>query len=249
MPATALDWLSKKRKRRYGEDMSDRGNDLARSLADLALTMQDQAGTESTLEAVVKGAVEIVPGVRWAGVSMIEGRTVTPRAPSDPLVARLDMLQTELDEGPCLCSLREHRTVLIDDMTTETRWPRFAAAAVEMGARSLLSFQLYVLQQNLGALNLYGAEPGVFSEDSEFIGAIVAQHASIALFGAEAESQFEEALHSRDEIGQAKGIIMERFKIDSMAAFRLLVKLSQDANVKLSDIAHRLVNSVDDETT
>ncbi|AHC24739.1 MULTISPECIES: GAF and ANTAR domain-containing protein [Mycobacteriaceae] len=228
--------------------MSDRGNDLARALADLALTIQDQAGTESTLEAVVKSAVEIVPGVRWAGVSMIEGRTVTPRALSDPLVAKLDMLQTELDEGPCLSSLREHRTVLIDEMTTETRWPRFAAAAVELGALSLLSFQLYVLQQNLGALNLYGGEPGVFSEDSEFIGAIVAHHASVALFGAETESQFEEALTSRDEIGQAKGIIMERFKIDSMAAFSLLVKLSQDGNVKLSDIAHRLVTSMDDET-
>lgn len=242
-------WLSARRTQRYRRNMSDRGNDLARALADLALTMQDQAGTESTLEAVVKGAVEIVPGVRWAGVSMIEGRTVTPRAPSDAVVAELDRLQTELDEGPCLSSLREHRTVLIEDMATETRWPRFAAAAVELGARSLLSFQLYVLQQNLGALNLYGGEAGVFSEDSEFIGAIVAQHASIALFGAEAESQFEEALHSRDEIGQAKGIIMERFKIDSMAAFRLLVKLSQDANVKLSDIAHRLVNSVDNEST
>ncbi|MDO3403596.1 ANTAR domain-containing protein [Mycolicibacterium neoaurum] len=88
----------------------------------------------------------------------------------------------------------------------------------------------------------------MFSEDSEFIGAIVAHHASVALFGAETESQFEEALTSRDEIGQAKGIIMERFKIDSMAAFSLLVKLSQDGNVKLSDIAHRLVTSMDDET-
>ncbi|MGN7782733.1 ANTAR domain-containing protein [Mycolicibacterium sp. 22603] len=229
--------------------MSDRGNDLARALADLALTMQDQAGTESTLEAVVNGAVEIVPGVRWAGISMIEGRTITSRAPSDPLVAKLDMLQIELDEGPCLSSLREHRTVHIEDMVTETRWPRFASAAMELGARSLLSFQLYVPQQNLGALNLYGGEADVFSEDSEFIGVIVAQHASFALSGAEAETQFEKALHSRDEIGQAKGIIMERFKIDSMAAFRLLVKLSQDANVKLSDIAHRLVTSVDDETT
>ncbi|WP_304108783.1 ANTAR domain-containing protein [Mycolicibacterium bacteremicum] len=82
--------------------------------------------------------------------------------------------------------------------------------------------------------------------DSHYIGGIVAQHASVALFGAEAETQFEEALSSRDEIGQAKGIIMERFKIDSMAAFHLLVKLSQESNVKLADIAHRIIASSDE---
>ncbi len=219
---------------------------MAQALGDLALTMQDQMGTTSTLEAVVKGAVGIVPGARWAGVSLIEGRQVIPEAPSDPLVARLDTLQTELNQGPCLSALREHHTVLIDDMTTETRWPKFTAAAAELGVRSLLSFQLFVPRQNLGALNLYGGEPGVFSDDSHHVGGIVAQHASVALFGAEAETHFEQALSSRDEIGQAKGIIMERFKIDHMAAFHLLVKLSQEANVKLTDIARRIVASVDE---
>ena len=225
--------------------MSDRGDDVVRALGDLALTMQDQPGTASTLDAVVTGAVAIVPGARWAGVSLIDGRQVTPMAPSDPVVAELDLLQTELDEGPCLSSLREHHTVLIDDMATETRWPTFTAAARERGVRSLLSFQLFVPRQNLGALNLYGGEAGVFSADSHYIGATIAQHASVALFGAEAETQFEVALSSRDEIGQAKGIIMERFKVDSMGAFHMLVRLSQDSNVKLADIAHRIIASLD----
>ncbi|MCV7435070.1 GAF and ANTAR domain-containing protein [Mycolicibacterium bacteremicum] len=227
--------------------MVDRGNDLARAVGDLALAMQDQTSTESTLTMLVRGAVGIVPGTRWAGVSLLEGRKVEPRAPSDPLVATLDLLQTELDEGPCLSSLREHHTVLIADMAAETRWPRFTASALDLGVHSLLSFQLFVLQQNLGALNLYGGEPGVFSDDSHRIGGIVAQHASIALFGAEAEAHFEAALSSRDEIGQAKGIIMERFKIDSVSAFNLLVTLSQESNEKLADVAHRVVASMDDD--
>lgn len=227
--------------------MFDRGNDLARAVGDLALAMQDQTSTESTLTMLVRGAVGIVPGTRWAGVSLLEGRKVEPRAPSDPLVATLDLLQTELDEGPCLSSLRGHHTVLIADMAAETRWPRFTASALDLGVHSLLSFQLFVLQQNLGALNLYGGEPGVFSDDSRDIGAIVAQHASIALFGAEAEAHFEAALSSRDEIGQAKGILMERFKIDSVSAFNLLVTLSQESNEKLADVAHRVVASMDDD--
>ncbi|MGW0163501.1 GAF and ANTAR domain-containing protein [Mycobacterium sp. NPDC003323] len=224
--------------------MDVRGSDLAQVLGDLAITMQNQGDTESTLESVVKGAVDIVPGTKWAGISLIEGRTVEPRAPSDPVVAKLDILQGELNEGPCLSALREHHTVLIDDMAAETRWPRFAAAASELGAHSLLSFQLFVLQQNLGALNLYGGEPGVFADDSVYIGAIVAQHASVALFGAEAEHQFTHALASRDVIGQAKGIIMERLHVDAPTAFQLLIKLSQESNTKLIDIADQVVTSI-----
>lgn len=223
--------------------MADQLRDLAQQLADLAVNMQDQADTETTLHAVVKGAVNLVPGVQWAGVSLINGRTVQPRVPSDPVVAELDSLQTELDEGPCLTALREHRTVLIENMEVEQRWPRYCRAAAEQGAQSMLCFQLFVLRQNLGALNLYGGEPGLFAEDSMFVGSLLAQHASVALFGAESEAHFDAALASRDVIGQAKGIIMERFKIDAKSAFELMVKLSQDSNVKLIDVARRIVQT------
>lgn len=224
--------------------MAQHMRDLAQALGDLAVTMQAQVDTEATLQAMVKGAVDIVPGARWAGISLIENRTVESRVPTDPVVAELDKLQEQLDEGPCLSALREHHTVEITDTATDDRWPRFNAAAAELGARSLLCFQLYVVQQNLGALNLYGGQPDVFSEDSRHIGSIVAQHASVALIGAESENQFESALSSRDVIGQAKGIIMERFTLDPGAAFGLLVKLSQDTNVKLADVARSVVDSV-----
>lgn len=213
-------------------------------LGDLAVSMQDQVDTDATLRALVSGAVDIVPGAHWAGVSLIDGHDIESRAPSDPVVAKLDGLQIELDDGPCLSSLREHRTILIDDMATEARWPIFAAAANELGVHSLLSFQLSVVAQNLGALNLYSGESGVFADDSVFIGGIVAQHASVALYGAEAETQFDSALSTRDVIGQAKGIIMERFQVDARQAFRLLTRLSQDSNTKLVEVARLLVASI-----
>lgn len=217
--------------------------DLARELGELAIEMQNQVDTEATLQSIVDGAVAIVPGTRWAGISLIHGNAVEARVPSDPLVAKLDTLQSEVDEGPCLSALREHRTITINDMATETRWPRFCHAALELGVRSLLSFQLFVTQQNLGALNLYSVEAHAFSEDSEFTGQLLAQHASVALFGAAAEAQFDDALSSRDVIGQAKGIIMERFDLDAFAAFELLRTLSQQSNEKVVDIARKVIRT------
>src|SRR5689334_6613442 len=107
--------------------------DLAKVLADLAIEMQSHPDTETTLQSIVEGAVAIVPGARWAGVSLIQGRAIEPRVPSDPLVAKLDALQSELNEGPSLSSLREYRTVLINDMAGESRWPRFCQRSLELG--------------------------------------------------------------------------------------------------------------------
>ncbi|MDG4667974.1 GAF and ANTAR domain-containing protein [Mycobacterium sp. 236(2023)] len=225
--------------------MGGRERELAQVLGDLALEMQGQSDTESTLQSIVTGAVAVVPGVRWAGISLIEGPKVKPRVPSDPIVAKLDAIQSELNEGPCLSALREHRTVLIDDMAAETRWPRYCETAMDIGARSLLSFRLFVQNRNLGALNLYASEAGVFADEPMLIGEIVAQHASVALIGAAAEASFDAALSSRDVIGQAKGIIMERFRVNSTAAFSLLTRLSQESNTKIVDIARDLVATID----
>ena len=214
---------------------------MAQILAELAMDFQDQEDTESTLRSIVEGAAAVVPGTRWAGISLIEGREVLPRAPSDPLVARLDGLQSSTDEGPCLSALRDHRTVLIADMAAETRWPRFCSAAVELGVGSLLSFQLFVRRHNLGALNLYAGEPGVFDQDSIVIGELLAQHASVALIGASAVTQFRSAITSRDVIGQAKGLLMHRENIDSTQAFALMLKTSQNTNVKIVELAHWIV--------
>jgi hypothetical protein len=114
--------------------------DLAQVLGDLAVELQHQTDIESTLQAIVDSAIAIVPGACWAGISLIKGREVESRASSDRLVAELDEAQASFDEGPCLSALREHQTVLIEDMAAETRWPRFTRAAAQRGAQSLLAF-------------------------------------------------------------------------------------------------------------
>jgi ANTAR domain len=128
-------------------------------------------------------------------------------------------------------------------MSQEARWPRFAKAALELGVRTSLSFQLFVLKDNLGSLNLYGGEASVFDEDSSLYGEILAQHAAVAMAGSQAAEQMQRAIASRDTIGQAKGIIMERFHVDALKAFALLTRLSQESNTKLFDVAKNVIDT------
>ena len=215
---------------------------LAQTLGNLAVEMQAQAGDQDTLHTIVNAAAEIVPGARWAGISLIEGKRVVAKVPTDPIVTTLYELQSELGDGPCLTVLREHLTVRIDDMGADTRWPEFSNQAAALGVRSLLSFRLFVRRDNFGALNLYGTEPDVFSDDAVDTGLILAQHAAVAMAGAAAQTQFQTGLASRDIIGQAKGLLMSRDSVTGVQAFAMLTRASQDANMKLADVARWLVD-------
>jgi hypothetical protein len=215
---------------------------LAQLLGDLAIELQHESGSAATLRAITEGAVTLVPGAWGCGISMVEGREITPEAPTNPVVAELDELQSSLNDGPCLSALREQHTVQIEDMATETRWPRFASAALDRGVRSMLSFRLFVIDDTLGALNLFGNHEAAFDEESLLIGGVLAQHASIAMIGATAEAQFDVALASRDMIGQAKGLLMQREHLTGLQAFALLLKTSQNANIKLVEIARWVVD-------
>lgn len=126
---------------------------------------------------------------------------------------------------------------LLDD----PRWPTFAEAAATAGVSSMLSFQLYTHNARKGALNLFGRRPGVFGADAEAVGAMLATHAAIALLAHDKELQFRSALASRDVIGQAKGMIMERFGVDAIRAFELLTHLSQDSNTRVAQVAAEIV--------
>lgn len=128
-------------------------------------------------------------------------------------------------------------------MGKDKRWPGFAQAAYDLGACSMLSIQLFVEGDKLGALNLYGQDVNVFDDESEQIALLVAAHAAIAFSDAKEIAQLTQALDTRDLIGQAKGILMERFKITPQQAFLVLTKASSESNMKLRDVAEHLANS------
>lgn len=218
-----------------------RQEDLAQAFGDLAIELQGKAGSSDILQGIVESAARLVPGARWAGISLVEGKTVVPKVPTSPGIAELDELQSQLNDGPCLSALRKHHTVQIDDMSADPRWPMFADAAQRRGICSLLSFRLFVEGGTLGALNIYGDKPFAFTDESINVGEVLAQHAAVAMIGAAAQTQFEEALATRDIIGQAKGILMHWMGVTGLQAFSLLTRLSQDSNKKLVDIARTVV--------
>ncbi|HEX3825491.1 MAG TPA: GAF and ANTAR domain-containing protein [Mycobacteriales bacterium] len=214
---------------------------LATRLSEVARALQDESTPADTLAAVVQASIDLVPGADEGSISVVMGRRdVTSAAASSSLPERVDALQAETGQGPCLDAVYEQQTVRVPEMSIETRWPHFAQRAFEAGALGMLSFQLYVEGDNLGALNLYSRRANAFSDESEHVGLLLAAHAAIAYAGARTEEQLGRAIDHRDLIGQAKGILMERFDIDAQAAFAILVKFSQESDIKLFEMATRL---------
>ena len=220
------------------------GADLAGRLSDLARELQREQDTDALLVDIVHAALDLIPHVAEASVSLVMGRrTVQSRAASGELPRTVDALQSATGQGPCIDAAYEERIVRVPDMGQEERWPDFAQAAYDAGARSMLSFQLFVKGDNLGALNLYGDDVNVFDAESEQVGLLVAAHAAVAFSDAQEIGQLTHALDTRDLIGQAKGILMERFKISSQQAFQILVRASSESNIKLRDVADHLARS------
>lgn len=219
-------------------------NQLAQQMSALARSLEAEDLTDTMLANLVAAAVAQIPGVDEGSISVVTGRRdVTSQSPSSDLPERVDALQAEVGEGPCLDAVYQERLVRVPDMRTEQRWPRFARRAAEAGAASMLSIRLWVEGDNLGALNLYGRRPNAFDEESEQIGLLFVSHAAVAMAGAQKKDQFAESVATRDLIGQAKGILMERYQIDSLKAFAVLVRVSQSSNRKLRDIAVELANT------
>jgi hypothetical protein len=200
---------------------------------------------EPTLRQVVASAVETVPGADAGGISLASKGRVESRAALDDRVRRLDELQAGLGEGPCMAALDDPElgtAVVVDDLsgTDADRWPSFAEGAQQVGYRSMLSTQLSADGGVHAALNLYAHDAGVFDDYARTLAALFGVQAALVLYGVERANQLQTALGTRDVIGQAKGILMERYAVDADHAFQMLVRSSQDTNMKLTDVARWL---------
>lgn len=213
---------------------------LASVLSEVARALQAEPDVGSTLAAITRSAVAHIGGAA-AGVSLLENGVITTVAPTDELVVTVDKLQGQFGEGPCLGAIADRRTYRTGDLAAEERWPRFGPAAVDVGVRSMLAYRLFVTDTTLGALNLYADRRDAFDASAEDEGLLFASHAAVALVGAQTEQHLRAALGTRDVIGMAKGILMERHDVDAERAFSMLVHASQHANLKLNEVAEWLV--------
>jgi hypothetical protein len=216
-------------------------NELAETMSTLARTLQEEGSYLGTLQAIVEAAVDTVPHAIHAGATVVRGRRrVDTLAATSDLVNKVDRVQYDTGQGPCLHAAFERSTVRITDMTSEPRWPAFTGPTAGLGILSMLSFQLFAGREDMGALNLYSDRAGAFTDESEYIGLLLASHAAVAMADALEVHHLAGAVSNRDLIGQAKGILMERHRLTADQAFALLVRASQHTNAKLSEIARRL---------
>src|SRR3712207_3261725 len=228
-----------------GDHGTTQGEDeLAAQLSEFARSLEAEDDPDRMLKEVVAAAVALIPGAEEGSLSVVLGRSeVTSQHPSSDLPRQVDAVQSEVGEGPCLDAVFEEQTVRMPDLAHEERWPNFTKRAREIGVASMLSFQLYVEGDNLGALNLYSRRPNAFDDESEHVGLLFASHAAVAFADAQKLDQLNSAVETRDLIGQAKGILMERYQISAEQAFRVLTRVSQQRNRKLRDLAAELADT------
>ena len=226
-----------------GDSGSAAGQDqLAVEFSVLARALQQQEDPHDTLVEIVRSAVRLIPGCDEGSISVVlSRRQVMSEAASGELPRAVDALQEQVQQGPCLDAAYQQETVRVPDMASEQRWPRFAEKALQAGAAGMLSFQLYVEGDNMGALNLYSRKAGAFDDESEHVGLLFASHAAIAYAAARKHSGLARSVATRQLIGQAQGMLMERHQLTGDQAFALLVRASQRSNVKLREVAEQLV--------
>lgn len=219
-------------------------HDLAVQMAELARAVAAPRSVEEVLSDVTAAAKQLIPGVDTAGVLLIGkgGKWDSVGGTSD-LPHLLDELQMKFGEGPCVEAALDHVIVRTEDFRSEERWPQYGPAVVEIGVLSGLSFKLYTASRTAGALNLFSFKPNAFDGEAETIGTVLAAHAAAAILASREGEELNSALTTRDRIGQAKGIIMERFGVDDVRAFEMLRRLSQDSNTKLVDVAARVIET------
>jgi transcriptional regulator with GAF, ATPase, and Fis domain len=194
-------------------------------------------------------AVEI-PGAEYAGVTVTRNaKHIDTPAATHKWPILLDEIQQRHREGPCLTAAWEETIIHVADLETDDRFPLYRRDALERTPiRSVMAFQMFIAGETMGALNVYAEEPHVFGQESRAIGLIFAAHSSVVWNSARRDEQFKRALASRDTIGQAKGMIMERYGVDAVQAFEVLRKLSQDSNVPLFQVATELVTKAQSDS-
>ena len=204
---------------------------------------------EDSLTRAVDLSVLTIEACEFAGAFLLEGEEVTTRACTDPIVVEIDGLQLRAGEGPCLDAIAHKLTFYADELGTDPRWPSFGPEAAAMGMRSLLALPM-ATDDTLGTLNLYARYPQAFGVIDRARGLLLASMAGFACSIARAHEDEERraenlhaALVTRELIGQAQGILIERERISADQAFHVLRQASQHLNVKLREVAQDLIET------
>jgi GAF domain-containing protein len=221
--------------------------DLNEDLARVALTGRDLVDVLSEITTLARKAI---PAIDAASITLIRGDTAFTAAYDGQMALDADEMQYERGYGPCIDAGLAGQVMLIDDMATEQRWPDYCREVVSSGIGSSLSIPLPFQGATIGALNCYarrahtfGGEDCALAEEVASWIALAIGHADFAARTSDEMSHLRTAMKSRAVIEQAKGILVERFKVSEETAFTMLSRSSQTSNIKLREVASQLVTT------
>ncbi|GAA4947565.1 GAF and ANTAR domain-containing protein [Streptomonospora halophila] len=215
--------------------------DLATELAALARALQERRDVADVRADIVAAAVRLVPGADHAALSLQERTGLRSAAATGESARRTDTLQYWCRQGPSVQAVDDAAAVRAD-LHRETRWPEFTPRALDRGVGSVLALPL-TQKGAQGALLLFSPAVSAFTADDERIAGLVAAHAGAALAAAHERAHLRAALESREVIGQATGVLMERNRLPAEDAFAALSRASQNTNRKLREVAEHLVRA------
>ncbi|WP_207835350.1 ANTAR domain-containing protein [Williamsia soli] len=214
---------------------------IAAVARDISTAPPDTSAT--ALDQLLARSTPIIAAADYAAVTIVERRehTATPAATHEH-PRTLDAIAQKQCEGPAFVIAGHLDTFYIPDLYSDSRWPVFRAdAAAQTPIRSIAAFGLFTTRDSVAALSLYADSADAFDADTLDLGAVLAAQAAMVCKAMQRAEQFRCALAHRDIIGQAKGMLMERFDLDAEHAFALLRKLSQDTNIRVYDAASKLI--------
>jgi GAF domain-containing protein len=224
--------------------------ELSGVFARMSGLLLSQETVETSLGLLSALAQDTVPGATGAGVSIMDERGRRSSGSTDDRVRLADRLQYELDEGPCLTAAVSRELVRMDDLASDTRWPRWAAAAARLGLRAAMSAPVVAGDIPLGALKVYADEPGTFDRAAEQRLHLFAAQAAIFVSNLQTQQRAErlseamrQTIRSRDAISMAKGLLMGRNAVDEDTAFRLLLSRAEQEGTTVPRAAQALIES------
>jgi GAF domain-containing protein len=201
---------------------------------------------DDTLSRITKAAVEVLPDVTMASITVrhADGRLETV-GPTDDVLLHVDAVQYELREGPCYESATDESYVVSSNLAADERWSEYSRAALAVGIRAQAGIALFDAPRFQGALNLYSPRAGAFAEIGP-IGQLFSHQAAVAISYAKEVSDLRQAITTRQQIGQAVGIVMERYGLSEDQAFAFLTRLSSQRNVKMRQVAAEFIATIGD---
>jgi transcriptional regulator with GAF, ATPase, and Fis domain len=222
---------------------------LTLARADLADALDEDAPPEQLLDHVVQVAVRMVPGTDDAGIALVSDTGLETVAAAGDVAVAADDVQRAIGAGPADAVIAEGSVLRIADLAADERWDQFGAMAADLGVRALLACPLPMPRQRAGVLTLYSARVGAFDAAAELVVPVFAARAAIAAAYAEKVTHLERAVRSRQVIGQAVGILMERHRLSAKQAFATLVTASQESHLKLREVAQRVTETGEEPST